>query len=291
MPPIRPTTRGCSRPCPRSTNSSRRRGSPSSTAMSIPAPASTAWPRPAARPTCRPCRPRCLTCRFDRRDRADAVPTASTGPGCHRSDRPSRLGDGRGSGRPIVQSLARRRAAPVRRSCRSAAPAGGSLRPPRRPPLSPGEQALLDHVRRHEGRAEVICIVRPHDAAEQRKRGLRAQRRRRVTSSTISPGPIMPRSGRPGNLGQHREAQSAHLTATGTALTDSAGERPPRPVAWSVTVPRPSIDGRISIEAAARPGSRPRTRPVANTSTPSSPVALQRDRRPLPTAAPAAVSP
>jgi hypothetical protein len=34
-------------------------------------------------------------------------------------------------------------------------------------PLSSGEQALLDHVRKHEGRAEVICIVRPHDAPQQ----------------------------------------------------------------------------------------------------------------------------
>ena len=29
---------------------------------------------------------------------------------------------------------------------------------------SSGEQALLDHVRQHEGNAEVICIVPPHDA-------------------------------------------------------------------------------------------------------------------------------
>jgi len=49
---------------------------------------------------------------FDRRDRAAAVPTAST------------------------------------------AEPGGSL--------TAGEEALLDHVRQHRGRAEVICIVRPH---------------------------------------------------------------------------------------------------------------------------------
>ena len=30
--------------------------------------------------------------------------------------------------------------------------------------LSPGELALLDHVRQHEGKADVICIVRPHNA-------------------------------------------------------------------------------------------------------------------------------
>jgi hypothetical protein len=57
---------------------------------------------------------------FDRRDRADALPTASTG------EHPA-----------------------------AAAPG----------PLSAGEQALIDHVRQHEGRAEVICIVRPHNAA------------------------------------------------------------------------------------------------------------------------------
>ena len=56
---------------------------------------------------------------FDRRDRADALPTASTG------SNPAAAAD---------------------------------------QPLSAGEQALLDHVRRHEGRAEVICIVRPHGA-------------------------------------------------------------------------------------------------------------------------------
>ena len=33
-------------------------------------------------------------------------------------------------------------------------------------PLSSGERALLDHVRQQGGRAEVICIVRPHGAAE-----------------------------------------------------------------------------------------------------------------------------
>jgi thiol-disulfide isomerase/thioredoxin len=59
------------------------------------------------------------TVSFDRRDRSDALPTASTG------THPA-----------------------------AAAPA----------PLSAGEQALVDHVRQHEGRAEVICIVRPHDA-------------------------------------------------------------------------------------------------------------------------------
>jgi hypothetical protein len=62
---------------------------------------------------------------FDRRNRDEALPTASTtAPG----------------------------AAPPAR------PTGG--------PLSAGEQALLEQVRQHGGRAEVICIVRPHGAAE-----------------------------------------------------------------------------------------------------------------------------
>ncbi|MFM7137101.1 MAG: trypsin-like peptidase domain-containing protein [Planctomycetota bacterium] len=80
---------------------------------------------------------------FDRRDRADAVPTASTG--------------------AVVPPAAPEaiNAAPP--------PAPVGTVPERAtaataPPLSPGERALLDHVRRHEGKAEVICIVRPHDA-------------------------------------------------------------------------------------------------------------------------------
>lgn len=57
---------------------------------------------------------------FDRRDRAAAVPTASTA---------------------------------VTPSAPAAAAAGG---------LTPGELALLEQVRQHRGKAEVICIVRPH---------------------------------------------------------------------------------------------------------------------------------
>jgi len=65
---------------------------------------------------------------FDRRDRGGALPTASTG---------------------AVP-------APVAMAGPAAAPAT----------LSDGEKALLDHVRQHEGKAEVICIVRPHGAAQ-----------------------------------------------------------------------------------------------------------------------------
>jgi thiol-disulfide isomerase/thioredoxin len=78
---------------------------------------------------------------FDRRDRAEAVPTASTGSGAVPASSPS----------PTAVSAAA-----------AADDPSGSPLPPGS--LSPGEQALLDHVRRHEGKAEVICIVRPHDA-------------------------------------------------------------------------------------------------------------------------------
>lgn len=61
---------------------------------------------------------------FDRRDRANAVPTASPGMN-HESPAPS--------GPPDADRA-----------------------------LSAGEQALLQHVRQHDGKAEVICIVRPH---------------------------------------------------------------------------------------------------------------------------------
>lgn len=80
---------------------------------------------------------------FDRRDRADVVPTASTG-AVAASPVPA------DAAAPPPPAAAARASAGV-----AAAPAAA---------LSPGEQALLDHVRRHEGKAEVICIVRPHDA-------------------------------------------------------------------------------------------------------------------------------
>ena len=77
---------------------------------------------------------------FDRRDLADALPTASTAlngqatPGPAPSSAPS-------AGPP-------------------AAPAGGQKS------LSPGEQALVDHVWKHDDQAEVICIVRPRGAPQ-----------------------------------------------------------------------------------------------------------------------------
>lgn len=75
---------------------------------------------------------------FDRRDRGDAVPTASNG--------------------SINDALPAATPAPT-----ASAPSAAT-RAPSPASLSAGEQALLDHVRQHEGKAEVICIVRPHGA-------------------------------------------------------------------------------------------------------------------------------
>jgi thiol-disulfide isomerase/thioredoxin len=76
---------------------------------------------------------------FDRRDRAGALPTASTTPAGERALPPP-----------------------------AAFPASPAAPPTPAAPLamSSGERALLDQVRQHGGRAEVICIVRPQGAAE-----------------------------------------------------------------------------------------------------------------------------
>jgi len=80
---------------------------------------------------------------FDRRNRDDAVPTASSGPqGPVAADRP-----------PQADSVGVTADPPAANQA-IAASVG----------LSAGEQALIDHVRRQRGRAEVICIVRPHGA-------------------------------------------------------------------------------------------------------------------------------
>ena len=72
------------------------------------------------------------TVSFDRRDRGNAVPTTAHG---------------------TASELAASEPPPSRMASPDASgPA----------PLSAGEQALLEHVRQHEGKAEVICIVRPH---------------------------------------------------------------------------------------------------------------------------------
>ncbi len=88
---------------------------------------------------------------FDRRDRDDALPTASPGPAAARAADTT----------PIVPPPAAFAAAqPANPAAQAAAVRAAPAA------LSSGEQALLDHVRKHEGRAEVICIVRPHDAPQ-----------------------------------------------------------------------------------------------------------------------------
>ncbi len=116
---------------------------------------------------------------FDRRDRSDALPTASVGgplppaammdsqgtAAAPPQDRPTPVSAG------VASASLRGSAAGLSPPATAAAPAAsaiGSRRTasPDGPPLTPGEQALLDHVRQHEGRAEVICIVRPHGAVD-----------------------------------------------------------------------------------------------------------------------------
>ena len=74
---------------------------------------------------------------FDRRNRSDAVPTASTSA-----------------------------AGPAALPLPGVAPPPTATEPAPPAALSSGEHALLDHVRQHGGKAEVICIVRPHGAPE-----------------------------------------------------------------------------------------------------------------------------
>ena len=93
---------------------------------------------------------------FDRRDRADAVPTAST----TALDEPRPAASAAALPPPVAAAAPPASALP-------AVPA--ALKTPRgdqAAPLSSGEAALLDHVRQHGGKAEVICIVRPHGAPE-----------------------------------------------------------------------------------------------------------------------------
>ena len=83
---------------------------------------------------------------FDRRNRDDAVPTASSGP----------------SGvTPAAEPAADPKATPLAPD--ELPPAAAVARAGS---LSAGEQALIDHVRQHSGKAEVICIVRPHGASQ-----------------------------------------------------------------------------------------------------------------------------
>ncbi|MFM7292446.1 MAG: trypsin-like peptidase domain-containing protein, partial [Planctomycetia bacterium] len=84
---------------------------------------------------------------FDRRDRADALPTAATG-------------------QTAAAQPASAQSAPIQAAAIQALPvqAASAQAGPRQ--LSPGEQALVDHVWRHDGDAEVICIVRPRNGQQ-----------------------------------------------------------------------------------------------------------------------------
>jgi hypothetical protein len=84
---------------------------------------------------------------FDRRNRDEAVPTASSGP-----SHPAPA-----AGVPPAEPATV--ATPAAASQLVAGPAANDG-------LSDGEQALIDHVRQHGGQAEVICIVRPHGASQ-----------------------------------------------------------------------------------------------------------------------------
>ena len=89
---------------------------------------------------------------FDRRDRADALPTAATAPnGVPGADAPVPPLPVNSPDQQVTAPL------PVALQAAPRAVAPGST--PQT--LSPGEQALVDHVWRHDGDAEVICIVRP----------------------------------------------------------------------------------------------------------------------------------
>jgi len=94
---------------------------------------------------------------FDRRDRGAALPTTSHGSVTDLAADPPAALPGRSAvappaAAPAALPAAMPAAAPA---TMPVAPLGG---------LSAGERALLDHVRQHEGKAEVICIVRPHGA-------------------------------------------------------------------------------------------------------------------------------
>ena len=93
---------------------------------------------------------------LDRRDRADALPTASPGPAL-----------------AAAATNAAALTAAAELSTPQPVPAAAIQEQQLQPTateqaaaLSAGEQALLDQVRQHGGNAEVICIVRPHGAAQ-----------------------------------------------------------------------------------------------------------------------------
>ena len=95
---------------------------------------------------------------FDRRNRADAVPTASSGPRSpddidHQVNGNEVNGNEVNGNQQEIQLVS--------------PPVPGAIENiEHSQSLTAGEQALLDHVREHEGDAEVICIVRPRGASQ-----------------------------------------------------------------------------------------------------------------------------
>jgi hypothetical protein len=103
---------------------------------------------------------------FDRRDRADALPTASTtgldaprpaAAAAPQTAAPQAFAPPPASPPPAARAIPAREISASGAAVRGAASATS---------LTAGEAALVDHVRQHGGKAEVICIVRPHGAPE-----------------------------------------------------------------------------------------------------------------------------
>jgi hypothetical protein len=90
---------------------------------------------------------------FDRRNRADAVPTASSGPRSPDDIDDPVNGNQLNGNQQEIQLVSPPVPGAIQNSGHSQS-------------LTAGEQALLDHVREHEGDAEVICIVRPRGASQ-----------------------------------------------------------------------------------------------------------------------------
>jgi hypothetical protein len=94
---------------------------------------------------------------FDRRDRADALPTAATAHSNGPNPAPNTAGP---------NTAGPNMAGPNMAGPNMAGPNMAGTGTAASQKLSPGEQALIDHVWRHDGEAEVICIVRPRGGAQ-----------------------------------------------------------------------------------------------------------------------------
>jgi len=127
---------------------------------------------------------------FDRRDRADALPTAAT----------AQVGALNGAG-----------------ASHSSAPK----------PLSPGEQALVDHVWRNDGDAEVICIVRPKGGGQSPSDVFVLQGTSREFVEQLSKSPPE-RVGPSTAQGKHAAPHHAAPPATRSDVATLPASEPPR---------------------------------------------------------------